>query len=131
MHSDDSDAGLTPSDIRLSDGRLVRLGPPDPIRDRRADLLVLRSRLHQGGQAELATIVLWRTLLSIEAINAEVVTWPAPTKVALERYRGSFSKPDLYALVERYAEIYQDIEVAPPLVPARYRPRDVRDGRRR
>lgn len=94
----------TAGEVRLSDGRLARLRDPDPVADRRSDLLLLQARIFRGGRLDPIEGASFRCVLAIATMDGEPVPWPPvrPTREALRAYIARFSKADIEVLAQCY-----------------------------
>lgn len=110
------EASVTADEVRLSNGRRVRLRGPDPAADRRTDLLLLGARLFRGGRLDPIEGAAFRCVLAIAEIDGEPVPWPPvrPTREALRAYLARFSTADLDALAGCY-ERFNDGALTPLL----------------
>ncbi len=91
-------------EVRLSDGRLVRVRGADAAADRRADLFALQARLYKGGRINPLDGTAVRVALAISEIDGLAVPFPPcrPTREALQAYLKGFTRADLDALATAY-----------------------------
>ncbi len=103
----DDTGALLPNEVRLADGRLVRVRAADPAADRRVDLLLLQAGFYRGGCVDALATAIFRVLLSITHIDGAPVPYP-PVPARRERlraYAATFTDDDLTHLCRCYTRL--------------------------